>query len=212
MRERSVSVSIAPKADALHCALNFGIFHKRAPDKSTPEVLGHEHRDANIDSDDIRRIPLGLGIKRINKAMAIPTALAITRAHRAQDLNRIVRQKRQRTCRGAGHERAVDAAMFGWSAPGTIAFGGVRSGDAPHVLGEMRVALAQVEAELLVGPRRHYRVIKIVRVLVAATAKIEPGVRVLMDEQWVFGTDEFMVLVFEYGPRKDIPTLRRRGV
>src|SRR5262245_36637250 len=71
--------------------------------------------------------------------------------------------------------------------PRDIALCAVRSRNAPDVSRITRKFFGQIETELAMGARGDYRILEIIdlrRFLFTTSAKIDPGVRVLVDEKW----------------------------
>ena len=42
----------------VHAALGLGVLHEGIPDKSSSRILGHQHGDARVDTDDVCVIPV----------------------------------------------------------------------------------------------------------------------------------------------------------
>ena len=93
---------------AVHGALRLGISHKGIPDETGPGVFCHHHRDPRIDTDHVCVIPILQWIKCVHKPVAAPRSRTILVLDGSQYAHGRLRQKRQRACRGAGHDCPID--------------------------------------------------------------------------------------------------------
>ena len=160
--------------------------HEPAPDIAAAQVLGAQQSDSYIDADDIRVHPAVVRVEGVRKTIAAIDALAEFVFHCSQCGQADLRREHQRAGSSARHHRAVNGRVARRAAPRHITFGAIARRDAPD---DARIAgklFRQFHAEQTMRPRRLHRVLKVIyarRLAVAPPTIINPGVRVLMDEQ-----------------------------
>src|SRR5208282_5590131 len=91
-------------------------------------------------------------------------------------------QKRQRTSGCAGNDGAVDRPHRRRTSPDNIALLRIRSRDAPQIVTIVWKLLCQCQAKTPMHIRCDARVLKVIGILIALFAKIEPRLRVLVYE------------------------------
>ena len=119
------------------------------------------------------------------------------------------RQKRDGARRRAGHDSAIDRSG-GWRpTPYFVAVFGIGSGNAPQIVTVIRKFAGQTYTKTPVYVRSKNRILKIIGVLVALSAKIEPGLGILVNEERRVGADVTNGVEFESGSLPRVPGLRR---
>lgn len=196
----------------LHAVLRFRIFHERIPNKAGTKIFGHEHADSRIDGDDFSVIPVFERIKRILKRVPLPEPFAIAAAHGVKHEERLAREEWQRTGGGARNERAVNRADRRRATPPGVAVHGIRSGDAPRIVGKIGKPRMQVDTEEAVRLRRENGIFEVVGVMVALAAKVEPGMRILVNEERCIRADIAQSFVVEDRTPPGVPGSRGNGV
>src|SRR5581483_9475282 len=108
------------KARSLKRNTNLWIAGERAPHKSSPQVLRHDDRDALVDAEAIRVIPIRLRMKRIAESISSPRLISIVLLQRTKHAQAVLRHKRKRPTRSARHHRSIDPSMRRRPTPRTI--------------------------------------------------------------------------------------------
>src|SRR5258708_2001314 len=147
-------------------------------------------------------------MKRVGEAIAAVDLVSELFLHCLKRGYADVRRKHQRPSRRARHNAAVN--VFGaWrSTPGFVAFLAVRAGDAPDIFRVTRKLLCQVVAELPVRTCSSDRVFEPVdfgQTFFPAIPKIDPNIRVLMDEEWRRAADVRVLGISDGWARPGIP-------
>src|SRR5579864_5753272 len=173
---------VGSEPGAFHSAACFGTLHKGIPDKPSPGVLCHQHRDSRINSNEAPIVPVLQRIKGIDETVLAPSR-GIPALNVAQNTHGRLRQEGQGTCGGAGHDCAIKRAHRGWPSPYHIAVLRVRGGDTPEIVTVARELPGQFQAETTMHIGGDHRVLKIVGVLVSLTPKIEPSLGILVYEE-----------------------------
>ena len=92
------------EAACLHGGDRFGILHEGIPDHRGAEIFCHQEADAEIDAEDVRIVPVEVGVEGVAETVAAPGILAEVFAKRAEDTDAIARDEGQRACGGAGND------------------------------------------------------------------------------------------------------------
>ena len=157
----------------------------------------------------------GQRIERIDEPVAAP-GIRVVVVNGPENPHGLSGQKGQRAARGARNDRAVDRPHRRRPAPDHVALRGIRRGNSPQrvaVVGELRV---QFHAKSPMHVGGDHGVLEIVRISVALVAKIEPRLRILIDEQRRERADVAQPVVFEDGslpgePRVAVERMGRRS-
>src|SRR6185437_1353504 len=113
--------SVILESRALQPYCRFSVFHKRAPHEAGAKILGHQHRDARIDADHVRVVPILKLVECINEPVAAPCVCPIFFFDVFQHLQRRLRQKRQRAPRRAWDYGSVNRPHLRGAAPDHVA-------------------------------------------------------------------------------------------
>src|SRR5215472_12958632 len=178
-RTPAPSALVSVESGALHATLRFLSFHERLPQESSAQVLGHQHGDARVDPDHVVVVPVFQWVEGIDKAILAPGG-AVTAANRFEHSHTRRGNKWQRSGAGARYYSSVNRTEGRRTTPDHITFFRIGGGDSPKIIAVGGELLAQLNAETAMDFRRYNRVLKIIGVLVALSAKIEPRLRVLM--------------------------------
>src|SRR5271163_1635047 len=166
-----------------HSALRFRRLHEGAPDEAGAQILGHEHRNARVDSDHVGIIPVLEWIERVNEAVLGPRR-GVSVADRLQYPHRRRGREWQRPSGRTRDHGAINRPR-GWrTTPNHIAILGIGSGDSPQVVVVIcKLLLTQLYTETPVDFSRSDGIQEIVRIFVAAAAEVEPRLRVLVHKK-----------------------------
>src|SRR4030095_1888468 len=96
------------ESGAIHTAGCFRIFHECVPDKPSPCVLRHYHRDPCVNSNDVTVIPFLERVECIHESIAAPRACTIAHFDGLEDAHCSLWHERERTCRRTGDNGSVN--------------------------------------------------------------------------------------------------------
>src|SRR5271170_1101587 len=56
-------LTVAAEAAGLHCCDGFRVLHEGLPDEGGAEIFCHEQADSQIDAEDVRVVPVQVGVE-----------------------------------------------------------------------------------------------------------------------------------------------------
>src|SRR4029079_18349590 len=194
--------SVLSQPAAIERVRDLAILHEPRPYPLAAQVLGAQERDPEIDADDARIHPAAGRMEGVREAVAAVDLVAEAAPHLAERGHGAVWREHQRSRRGRGHHAAVDRGIPRRTAPRDVALLAVGRRDPPDVVAVSGKLLRQAETERLVRAGGDNRILEPVdgfwskprgsscfRLYLVASAKIDPGVRILVHEERIGAAD-----------------------
>src|SRR5206468_2462531 len=76
-------LSVTFEAASPHGGDGLGVLHEGVPDEGGAEIFGHEETDAEIDAENLRVVPVEVGVEGVAEPVAAPGIFAEVVSHGA---------------------------------------------------------------------------------------------------------------------------------
>ena len=123
---------------------------------------------------DVGVVPSRQWIECIDESVAAPGSVPVAILDCLQHSESFLRKERQRPSGGAGNDRPINGSRGGWPPPHDVPLRRVRGGNAPKILRIVWKLGMKVDAKASMNDGGGGRILKIICVLIAFVAKIEP--------------------------------------